>query len=379
MPNYPTFLVSTKIVTGPGSLSALPDELASFAPRRVALVADRGLADLGMLDTVTAEIRQPIASTFLVDPEPGIAVVDHSAQTARSAGADLVIVVGGGSALAVGKATAILLTNPVAVTDLENQTTVPHDPAPTIAIPTTAGSGSEVSKVLVLHDPTRTTDLTLRIERSQPNVAILDAKLLRAAPRSVLLYAGLDALSHGIESLWARRATFFTRTVAYSAIDSLMSSLPLALQGAVDGSNRAGSNDGVLMQLLDAATAANIACGNSGMGLAHALAATPAVDLPHGQRVGIMLPHVAAFNSPAIEDEEARRLMSLIDSFYDTIDFTPQFPDGSVTTEQARYMIQATVGHPFRTNNARNASDEDIESLLIQAGALPALSREVGV
>ncbi|GAA5148403.1 hypothetical protein GCM10025768_10030 [Microbacterium pseudoresistens] len=366
---FPTFAVHTKVITGIGSLSSLGAEIAAFESRQLVIVADRGLADIGALDQVLAHIPEPIAATYLVDPDPGIADVEKTASAARSLGADMVVVVGGGSALAVGKATAILLRNDVSVLSLEGKGSVPNRPAPTIAIPTTAGSGSEVSRVLVLHDEGRPNDLSLRIEGSQPRVAILDATLLRGAPRGVFLYAGLDAISHAIESLWVKRATFFSRAVAYEAGQTLVDTLPRAIDGVTTGANQSGDNDAVLSILLEAATAANIACGNSGMGLSHALAATPSVHLPHGQRTGLMLPYVAAFNAPAMDDARALDLIAQLQPLYDLVGFEPRFPAGSIGAAETASMVEATVNHPFRVNNVRSSTDDDLRSLLIQAGA----------
>lgn len=370
MPAYPTFAVQTRIVCGLGSLTALRSEVEAFAPTCAIVVADRGLADIGTLDLVTGQLpTETIAATYLVDPDPGTAEVDAVAAAARELGADLVVAVGGGSALAVGKATAILLTNPLRVGELEGRIAVPEAPAPTIAIPTTAGSGSEVSRVLVLHDEDRASDLSIRVEGSQPRVAILDAALLRNAPRGVVLYSGLDALSHGIESLWAKRASSFTRTIAYASAQSVFELLPAVLEGVESGANSDGRNDGRLQALLEAATAANLACGNSGMGLSHALAAAPQVHLPHGRRTGLMLPHVAEFNRPAIDDARTLRLLAQIEPFFERIGFEASFPEGSAGPEELEAMVVASAGHPFRSNNIREASDDEIRSLLRAAGA----------
>jgi alcohol dehydrogenase class IV len=366
---FPTFAVQTKIVSGIGSLASLADEIAAFSPKKLVVVADRGLAELGVLQSICAHIPGEIAATYLVDPDPGIAAVESTAAAARLIGADLVVGVGGGSALAVGKATAILLTNDTTALELEGKDSVPNRPAPCIAIPTTAGSGSEVSRVLVLHDETRPKDLSLRIEGSQPRVAILDATLLRGAPRGVLLYAGLDAISHSIESLWARRATFFSRAVGYESGQALIEALPLAVEGVASGANPSGENDAVLTTLLDAATAANIACGNSGMGLSHALAATPTVHLPHGQRTGIMLPYVAAFNASEMNDPRALALFAQLEALYERLGFEPKFPAGSAGPAEVDLMLGATIGHPFRANNVRTSTDDDLRDLLAQAGA----------
>ena len=105
----------------------------------------------------------------------------------------------------MGKATAIRLTNDGRIDIYQGVNQVPAPPVPTVAIPTTAGSGSEVSKVLVLHEPGRKDELVVRADGCEPRVAILDGTVLRRLPRDPLLHAGLDALSHAMEAQWARR------------------------------------------------------------------------------------------------------------------------------------------------------------------------------
>jgi alcohol dehydrogenase class IV len=369
MSSHTMFTVQTRVVSGVGSLHVLPAELARLGARRVAVIADRGVAHVGLLETVLAGVDPgTVVVRCLVDADPGVDVVEEAAGEARRANVDVVLAVGGGSALAVGKAVAIRVTNDERVEKYEGLTQVPHAPIPTVAVPTTAGSGSEVSKVLVVHQEGRTVDLSLRIEGSQPRTAILDATVLRSVPRSPMLYAGLDALSHSIESLWSRGASMFTRALAVSAGEIILDTLPIALEGAENGKNLSGANDDLLQRLLDASCAANMACGNSSMGLVHALAAAPDVRIPHGLSNGILMPYVASFNEPALAPD-AKKLVSRLGALYEQIGFVPRFEPGSVGDAEVEAMIVATAGHPFRKNNVREATDDDLRKILLSAGA----------
>jgi alcohol dehydrogenase class IV len=362
------FSVSTKVISGLGSLSRLPGEVAQIGARRIAVVADRGVADAGLLAELLQGIEaSAIAATVLIDPDPDVAAVEQAAAAARTAQCDLVLAIGGGSALAVGKATAIRLTNADSIDSYQGINLVPTPPAPTIAIPTTAGSGSEVSKVLVLHEPGRKEELVVRADGCEPRVALLDGTVLRRLPHAPLLYAGLDALSHALEALWARHGSWFTAALGEAAAQEIIDVLPAAAAGADSGANISGNNDEYLQRLIDASCAANMACGNSGLTLVHALSTAPSVRLPHGLKNGILLPHVARFNEE-VSGPTTRSLITQIGPLYRTLDFRPVFPPALADTDAADAMVAASTGHPFRTNNLRPSSDAELFGVLEEAG-----------
>lgn len=357
-----TFSVPTRIVAGTGSL-CLADEELSRLRGAVAVVADRGLADAGVLDTILDQVSATrIGTIALVDPNPDIAAVESAAAQARDAGCAVVLAVGGGSGLGAAKAVAILLTNPGPITDYEGVGQVPVPPAPTIAIPTTAGSGSEVSNALVLHEPGRPREIIVRGPGCEPRTAILDATVLRGLPRTPMLYAGLDALTHALESLWAKGASVFSETIGLGATREIIDTLPIAVAGC-GALNAGGGNDAVLQRLLEASTAANLACGNSGLGLVHALSSSVRVSLAHGLQNGVLLPRVAELNRPAVS-EAAAALIDRLPELYAALGFDPTFDPDAVGATEVDSMIAASRGHPFRLNNRITVTDDEIAQLL---------------
>lgn len=356
-----TFQVRTKIVSGLGSLGTLPDQLRPLA-KRWALVADRGIAEAGLLERVTGGggQTQP-AVQCLVAPNPGLAAAAAAADAARAAGCDGVLAVGGGSALCAAKAAAILLTNPGPIRDYEGVGRVPATPAPSVAIPTTAGSGSEVSNALVLHEAGLPHEVVVRGPGCEPDVAILDGTLLRGLPERPMIDAALDALTHALEALWVRGRSAFTDALATHAAAVICETLPRALRDR---------DDGTLQRLLDASCAANLACGNSGLGLVHALSSSPQVPMAHGYQNGALLLHVAAFNQPRL-GAGARRLVEAAAELYQAIDRAPRFGPGDTEPAYREAILAAADGHPFRANNIRPATDEDILRLLDEAGVQP--------
>lgn len=365
-----TFAVATKVVSGLGCLAGLPGELAALGARRIAVVADRGVIDAGLLATVLAPVDPALVTvTVPVDPDPDVAAAEAAAALAREHRCDSVLAVGGGSAQGAAKAVAIRLTNDERIDRYAGVGNVPLAPAPTLAVPTTAGSGSEVSQVLVLHEAGRPEELVVRSPGCEPRTALLDGTVLRGLPRAPMLHAGLDALSHGLEAQWARRGSPFTRILGLGAARAVVDNLVRAVDGAVSGRNAEGGDDTVLQALLDAACAANMACGNSGLTLVHALSTAPSVHLPHGLQNGVLLPHVARFNA-ALSEPAVAELVAELPGLYEAVGFAPTFPTGSVGTTEREAMVAASTGHPFRLNNRRESSDDELRTLLAAAGAV---------
>lgn len=362
-----TFSASTRIVAGQGALLRIAEEVSRVGARRIAVVADEGLMSLGLVEEIVQRggIGDLIVTTIGADVEPSPASVEESARIAAETGADAVVGIGGGSGLCAAKAVALLLANPVPILALEGVDRAEHPPLPTIAVPTTAGSGSEVSNALVLHDPGRVREVVIRGDGYQPHVAILDAAVLRGLPRMPLVYAGLDALSHALEALWSRGRSLFTDACAVQAADVVFDVLPDAADGTADGRNRSGANDDVLQRLLEASSLANLACGSSGLALVHALSSSPAVPLAHGLQNGVLLPFVASLNRGALSPR-ARSLVDRIEPLYRRLGFDARF-DPDVVDADA--MIAASTGHMFRANNGYEATDEELRDLLRDAGA----------
>ncbi|WP_134765181.1 iron-containing alcohol dehydrogenase [Nocardioides sp. 1609] len=364
-----TFHVPTRVVAGIGSLDALSDAILSFGVTTVGVVADRGVAEAGVLDQVTDVLPDGIAVTTMhIDPDPGVAATEQSCRTAREAGIELVVGVGGGSALGVAKAVALRLRNEKTIDAYEvGADPISHAPVPSIAIPTTAGSGSEVSRTLVLHEPGRSRELIVTDERLAPNLAFLDGRLLRSLPVRPLTYAALDALSHAMESLWSRNSSFATEALAMSAARTIVAKLPAALAGVGD-LNGSGDNDEVLQDLLEASCAANLACGNSGLTLVHSLSSAIGIHVEHGHQNGILLPAVARFNAAEVRPEVAA-LAADITPMYEQIGFRPEFRHGTIPDGAAEMMIEAAASHPARHNNLKLATDDDLRTLLATVGA----------
>lgn len=352
-----SFSCPTKVLAGLGSLTELGPQLDLLGAQRSAIVVDRAVVEIGLLDHIlTSAGRVPHVAVLPVAPNPDIAAVEEAADAALVAGADTVLAIGGGSALGVGKAVAIRLTNSDVISSYEGVSRFSNAPAPTVAVPTTAGSGSEVSNALVLHEAGRDQEIVIRGPHAEPRLAVLDATVLRGLPDRPMLEAALDALTHAFEALWARGRSLFTDAVAVYAARTIMQLLPHCL---------AEREPADLQRLLEASCAANIACGNSGLGLVHALSCAPSIRLTHGYQNGVLLPHVAEFNRSVL-DVEHRPLLDELADLYAELGVNSRFSVGEISDVEP--MLRASRDHPFRLNNARASSDDELRAVLFAAG-----------
>jgi alcohol dehydrogenase class IV len=354
------------MVIGAGCVRGrLAEEIAGLDAAVVAVIADRGFADAGLLEPLLDGLepsRVPVCALIGVDPD--LTEAEHAAAGALERGAQAVLTIGGGSALCAGKAVAMRLRNPGPLETYGGRDRLLAPPGPTIAIPTTAGSGSEVSTVVVLHDQHHARHLVIRGRGYEPDVAMLDGTLLQSLPRRPMIDAALDALSHCYESLWARKATQVSDALALAAASTIRSSLPWALERSPQH----------MQELIVASAMANLACGNAELGLVHALTSAPGVQLPHGYQNGVLLPHVADFNDSVL-DEAAKREVANLPRLYERIGFTPAFGDGELSAADAELMIAAAMSNPFVANNRRSAGEAELRAVLAGAGAPVARAR----
>ena len=126
-----------------------------------------------------------------------------------------------------------------------------------------------------------------------------------------------------------------------------------------------------MQELIEASAMANLACGNAGLGLVHALSSAPDVHLPHGYQNGVLLPHVAAFNRPQVEAATASEIVEL-DALYEAIGFHALFAPGELSAHDAELMVGAAMSNPFRANNVRASERAELHAILQSAGAAAA-------
>lgn len=290
------------VTFGTGTIHSLPLRVAATG-RRAVICVDPALAETPAFTEAHRNITAAGVKTALVadvQPELPIAALHRSVDSVRDFGADVVVGYGGGSALDLAKLIALLLTHHGPLPTFYGENQVPGPVLPVIAVPTTAGTGSEVTPVAVLTDP----DTELKVGISSPHLipraAIVDPDLTLGAPSRVVAYAGADALVHAVEAATAIRpnhnfsaqlpvfvgANDLCLPIALEAARHLVANLPMAVADADDVAPREGLALGSLL--------AGMAFGSAGTHLSHAIQYPlgAMTGTPHGLGTGMLLPYV---------------------------------------------------------------------------------------
>jgi alcohol dehydrogenase class IV len=299
------FFSVPRIVFGRGTASRL-GELAAELGRRALVVTNAGRpGDGGIVERVAACLTAAsVDACFWVQPgEPVIEDVEHALAVAREAGCDVVVGLGGGSAIDTAKAVAGLLTNGGLPLDylevIGRGQKLRVSAAPWIAAPTTAGTGAEVTRNAVLGCPEKRFKASLRSPYLLAHVALIDAELAVGVPREVTASSGMDALCQLIESYTSNRAQPITDALALKGIAAAAHALPRVW---ADGSDLAAREEMALAAMLSGLTLAN-----AGLGAVHGFAAPLGANfpVPHGTVCAGLLPHVMAANVQALRAQAA--------------------------------------------------------------------------
>jgi acyl-CoA reductase-like NAD-dependent aldehyde dehydrogenase/alcohol dehydrogenase class IV len=284
------FSMPTKVVAGPGTLAAVSTELFNLRCKRALVMTDTGLEDAGIVGQVRNALGDCCAGVFDgVEPDPGYASVDRAIELFREVGADSLVSVGGGSAMDSAKAVAAAITNGGNCINNVSVLRLVDPQVPHIAIPTTHGTGSEVSPFAVVSNQEINKKFVIVEPNTIPNVAILDALLLTGLPKGLSVGTGMDALTHAVESAVSLASNPVTSAFALQAIRLIASYLPRVADDGCDVEAR--------HHMLVAATLAGWAMAAS-TGITHALAHTVGAvcHVHHGTACGIALPHAMRYN-----------------------------------------------------------------------------------
>ncbi len=304
-----TFHLKTKIIFGQPAAAALATECSTLDAGRVLLVSDPGLEQLGLVATLTAALAAQAITVIpftQVSSNPTTNQVAAGFEIARLEKVGALVALGGGSPIDVAKAIAMLLTNGGTYADYQwGGRTITQRSAPLIAIPTTAGTGSEVSKVAVIVDPANPFKKGVLSPQMFPHVAIIDPELTCGLPPGLTAATGMDAFIHAIEAYAGLRANPFTDTFALAAMQAIRGWLPQAVARGNDRQARA--------QMMLAALWGGIAMDHAGLGLVHSLSGPLSGfgHLHHGLANALILPYALRFNAPGIAPERLRTLASL--------------------------------------------------------------------
>lgn len=306
--NIHTFFSPHKLVFGIGSSSQVGKEAKNLGGTRALIITDKQVLSAGLIEEVTTSLRNlglEVGIFDQVQAEPPPRNVNDGACIARDMGCDIVIGIGGGSSLDVAKGVALMVKLEGSVVDYAGNDVVPYSGVPKILLPTTAGTGAEVTRVFVVNDEEDKLKKVVYSDFVLADVAIVDPTLTLSMPPSVTVDTGMDALVHAIEAYVSVKATPFSDLLSIKAVELIGENLPTAYKEP--DNIEARSN----MSL--AATMAGLAVASGGLGANHALAYVLGTDyhLSHGRSNAVLLPYIIDFNrlsSPQRYAEIARAL-----------------------------------------------------------------------
>ncbi|MFN0187031.1 MAG: iron-containing alcohol dehydrogenase [Aquabacterium sp.] len=292
------------LLVGPGSSSRLGQAVAGFGHRKILIVTDKIISKLGLLKSLTDALQAGGAAYVVFDeitPDAPIPLIERGIEFYREHDCDAIVAFGGGSSMDASKAIAISIANPKkTLRSLAGYFKGLRTPVPIYAVPTTAGTGSEVTVAAVIADPDRQSKLVIVDTRMVPKMAALDPELMTGLPPGVTSATGIDALTHAVEAFVGQWATPYTDGMALSAVGLIFENLRTAFTTGTDLAARE--------KMSLASTYAGIAFTRANVGYVHAIAHQfgGRYHTPHGLANAIVLPHVLRFSAPAIPDRLAQ-------------------------------------------------------------------------
>lgn len=290
----------TKIIYGENSIKDTGLEVENLGASRAVVITDKGVTESGLAEKVIKALGKRFAGVFnSCIQDSGLELVNEAAAYAREQEADLLVSVGGGSVIDTAKGIAILLKEGGALQDYSGFQMLTRPQTPHIAIPTTAGTGSEVTYVAVIKDWNNNAKMLFCDNNIIPDIAILDPVMTAGLSPQLTATTGMDALTHAVEALQALQRQPIADGMALHAIRLIFQFLPRCVEYGGDLLARG--------QQQIAATMAGVAFGNAQVGLVHALAHSVGAlfKVPHGLANSILLPHVMLFNLDECPDRYA--------------------------------------------------------------------------
>ena len=296
------FVLPTRVEYGLGAAGRAGAEAATLG-KRALIVTDPGVRDAGLVAPVARSLEEAGLSSAVfaeIEPNPRAETVTRGAAACAAVEADVIVAVGGGSAIDSAKAISAVARFGGTAFDYEGLELVPGPAIPLIAIPTTAGTGSEVTMWAIITDPATHHKMPLGSIHFAPRVALVDPLVTLSLPPTLTATTAIDALTHAIEGYTARCSNPVSDALALYAVELIAGSIDLAVS---DGSDREARSALMLGSLL-----AGIAFGNSDTAAVHSLAEAVggARDVPHGMANAIFLPFVVRHNQPAVPGKTAR-------------------------------------------------------------------------
>ncbi|AEB49388.1 iron-containing alcohol dehydrogenase [Aeromonas veronii] len=373
MSRYYDFFCPVKLLAGEQALEQLASELASLGARSPLLLTDKGVNATGLatlLANVLAEGELPVAAIWDEIPaDSSTAVVERIAKRYRELDCDSLVALGGGSVIDTAKAVNILTSmGGDHLLDYSGAGCLTRPLKPLAVVPTTAGTGSEVTLVAVIKDEASGRKVPFTSPFLLPQLAVLDPRLTQGLPLNITAATAMDAMTHAIESFIGTAKNPVSDALALMAVEKIASALPQIIHDP--------QNKQLRLQLAEGSTLAGMAFSNSMVGLVHALGHSLGArcHLPHGLCMNLFLPTVLDYNRPEVDSELARLLLPLVGA--ERFAATPAHQRAEATITAIRTLrdtLWQAVKLP-RTMSEAGVSDRslltEIRDLAVNDGAL---------
>lgn len=352
------FYAPTKVIAGPGSIARVAQEIRAFGAGRVLIVTDPGIIKAGLLDPLKHGLAEGGLEAVIYDrvkPNPTVEIIDSGRDFFKQRHCDMVVSLGGGSSIDTAKGIAVTVTGGGSIRDYAGQDKVQIPPVSHIAVPTTAGTGSEVSKYCSVKDEQRHFKMSVATRLIVPQVAVLDPELLRSLPAYVAAETGMDTLTHLIEAYVCLR--FSSPLTDFNALEGIKLIAGSFVSFVSDSKNWQAAQQ---MQL--AAMLGGVVISNSRTGPVHAMARPVGghFGISHGLANAVLLPYVMEFNCLA-NPEKFRNISLALGE-----------PVAEMTAEEA---AQASV-EAVRKLSRKVGVPEKLGALGVKAEAIERLSRD---
>ena len=369
-----------KIVFGTGTASGIGAEVKNLGASKVFIVTDPGVTKAGLLKPIISSLEEAQLAYVVydkVEAEPPIRLVDEGVSRFRSEGCNLVLGVGGGSSLDVAKGVSIVAGNGGRLLDFAGMDLVKKPGAPKILMPTTAGTGAEITRVLVVTDEAENTKKVVYSFYCLPELAIVDPLLTYSMPPSVTADTGMDALVHAVETFVSVHATPFSDILAEKAIALIGRYLPVAWSK--------GSNQEARYHMSLAATLSGLAFASGGLGAVHGLSYVLGTryHMPHGRSNAIMLPHVMKYNLPGAPEKYATIAALLgrstqacdvnqtaalsaeaVEDLLKTLQISYRLRDYGISEKELPFLVEGGLKQSrLFSFNPRDLSEEDVRAV----------------
>jgi alcohol dehydrogenase class IV len=377
------FYSPTHLIFGWGAAARTGAEAKRLGGKRVFVVTDQRVHGAGLTKGPLESLRSAGLETVLFADcvvDPAISMVEAALNLYRSEGCDVIVVIGGGSPICLGRAVALRAANgDKSLRAMEGMNLFDAPPKPTVLVTTTTGSGSEVSPVFIITDAERMVKMNIGGRGAQATVSILDPSLLKSLPTEQILATGMDAITHSLESFLSNRASLITDALAIRSLKTLWAHIgPAAF--AVNNMESRG-------QMLVASIMSVQASGSARLGLVHATSDQICAfhHVSHGMSNALMLPTVMEYNLPAASEKfvelaqatgempsggagAPEAFLKAIDRLYRRLGLPRKLPD-AVDPSTFDDWADRTLENPLFTTTIRQPTKREIVELYARAKA----------